>query len=54
MRCFCPANASAIAHYSTPANRTHLFPLVRLYTLVGGVGIVLGGLLASIDYCCFG
>lgn len=48
---FRPANASAIAHYSTPANRTQSFSLVRLAINLGwGVGIALGGLLASIDY----
>ena len=48
---FRPANASAIAHYSTPANRTQSFSLVRLAINLGwGVGIALGGFLASLDY----
>ena len=48
---FRPANASAIAHYSTPANRTQSFSLVRLAINLGwGVGIALGGFLASINY----
>lgn len=48
---FRPANASAIAHYSTPANRTQSFSLVRLAINLGwGVGIAVGGFLASIDY----
>lgn len=48
---FRPANAAAIAHYSTPQNRTQSFSLVRLAINLGwGVGIALGGLLASINY----
>ena len=48
---FRPANATAIAHYSTPENRTQSFSLVRLAINIGfGIGIALGGLLASIDY----
>jgi predicted MFS family arabinose efflux permease len=48
---FRPANASAIAHYSTPQNRTQSFSLVRLAINMGwGVGIALGGFLASINY----
>ncbi|MBC7866348.1 MAG: MFS transporter [Gloeobacteraceae cyanobacterium ES-bin-316] len=48
---FRPANASAIAHYSTAKNRTQSFSLVRLAINLGwGVGIALGGFLASIDY----
>lgn len=48
---FRPANASAIAHYSTPKNRTQSFSLVRLAINLGwGVGIALGGFLASINY----
>ncbi len=48
---FRPANASAIGYYSTPANRTQSFSLVRLAINLGwGIGIALGGLLASINY----
>ena len=48
---FRPANASAIAHYSNKQNRTQSFSLVRLAINLGwGVGIAVGGLLASIDY----
>ncbi len=48
---FRPANASAIAHYSNAKNRTQSFSLVRLAINLGwGIGIALGGLLASIDY----
>lgn len=48
---FRPANATAIAHYSTSKNRTQSFSLVRLAINLGwGVGIAVGGLLASIDY----
>ena len=48
---FRPANATAIAHYSTPKNRTQSFSLVRLAINLGwGVGIALGGFLASINY----
>ena len=48
---FRPANATAVAHYSTPENRTQSFSLVRLAINIGwGVGAALGGLLASIDY----
>lgn len=48
---FRPANATAIAHYSTPENRTQSFSLVRLAINLGwGVGGALGGFLASIDY----
>lgn len=46
-----PANASAIAYYSDAKNRTQSFSLVRLAVNLGwGVGIALGGILASIDY----
>ena len=48
---FRPANATAIAHYSNPKNRTQSFSLVRLAINLGwGIGIALGGFLASINY----
>jgi MFS family permease len=48
---FRPANATAIAHYSTVQNRTQAFSIVRLAINLGwGVGGALGGLLASINY----
>lgn len=48
---FRPANNTAIAHYSTSANRTQSFSLIRLAVNVGwGVGIAVGGLLAGMDY----
>lgn len=48
---FRPANATAIAHYSTSKNRTQSFSLIRLAINIGwGVGSALGGILASIDY----
>lgn len=48
---FRPANASAIAHYSTAENRTRSFALIRLAINIGwGVGSALGGFLASISY----
>jgi predicted MFS family arabinose efflux permease len=48
---FRPANATAIAHYSTPQNRTQAFSINRLAINLGwGVGGALGGLLASINY----
>ncbi|MEO5985191.1 MAG: MFS transporter, partial [Ferruginibacter sp.] len=48
---FRPANATAIAHYSTPQNRTQSFSLIRLAINLGwGVGSALGGFLASINY----
>jgi predicted MFS family arabinose efflux permease len=48
---FRPANATAIAHYSTPENRTQAFSIIRLAINLGwGVGGALGGLLASINY----
>lgn len=48
---FRPANASAIAHYSTVENRTRSFALIRLAINIGwGVGSALGGFLASISY----
>ena len=48
---FRPANATAIAFYSSAGNRTQSFALVRLAINIGwGVGSALGGLLASINY----
>lgn len=48
---FRPANSTAIAHYSTPANRTQAFSMVRLAINLGwGIGGGLGGFLASINY----
>lgn len=48
---FRPANATAIAHYSSPQNRTQSFSLVRLAINLGwGIGSALGGFLASINY----
>ncbi|HQW84379.1 MAG TPA: MFS transporter, partial [Ferruginibacter sp.] len=48
---FRPANATAIAHYSTVQNRTQAFSIIRLAINLGwGVGSALGGLLASINY----
>ncbi len=48
---FRPANATAIAHYSTAENRTQSFSLVRLSINLGfTIGSALGGLLASINY----
>ncbi len=48
---FRPANATAIAHYSVPENRTRSYSLNRLAINLGwAVGGSLGGLLAAIDY----
>ena len=48
---FRPANATAVAHYSTPQNRTQSFSLVRLAINMGwGVGGALGGILSEIDF----
>ncbi len=48
---FRPANATAIAHYSTAQNRTQAFSINRLAINLGwGVGGALGGFLASINY----
>lgn len=48
---FRPANATAIAHYSTIQNRTQAFSIVRLAINLGwGFGGALGGILASINY----
>ena len=47
---FRPANATAIAHYSTPQNRTQSFSIIRLAINLGwGVGGALGGFLASFN-----
>lgn len=48
---FRPANATAIAHYSSPLTRTKAFSLVRLAINLGwGVGASLGGFLAVANY----
>jgi len=48
---FRPANATAVAHYSTPENRTRSYSLNRLAINLGwAVGGGLGGLIASINY----
>jgi len=48
---FRPANAAAIAHYSSAKNRTQSFSLVRLAINIGwGIGGALGGFLAGINY----
>ena len=48
---FRPANATAIAFYSTPTHRTQSFSLVRLAINLGwGIGSALGGVLASVNY----
>jgi len=48
---FRPANATAIAHYSTAQNRTQAFSIVRLAINMGwGIGGALGGFLATINY----
>jgi predicted MFS family arabinose efflux permease len=48
---FRPANATAVAHYSTPQNRTRSYSLNRLAVNLGwAFGGGLGGLLASFDY----
>ena len=48
---FRPANATAIAHYSTPANRTRSYSLNRLAINIGwALGGSMGGILATIDY----
>ena len=48
---FRPANATAIAHYSSAVNRTQSFSIIRLAINLGwGVGGGLGGFLASINY----
>lgn len=48
---FRPANATAIAYYSTPENRTRSYSLNRLAINLGwAVGGALGGFLASLNY----
>lgn len=48
---FRPANAAAIAHYSTAANRTRSYSLNRLAINLGwAAGGVLGGFIASYNY----
>jgi predicted MFS family arabinose efflux permease len=48
---FRPANSTAIAHYSTPENKTRSYSLNRLAVNLGwAVGAGFGGLLASINY----
>lgn len=48
---FRPANAAAIAHYSTPENRTRSYSLNRLSVNLGwAVGGALGGFIASVNY----
>ena len=48
---FRPANATAIAHYSSPENRTRSYSMNRLAINLGwAVGGATGGLLASINY----
>ncbi|TLV03101.1 MFS transporter [Dyadobacter luticola] len=48
---FKPANSTAIASYSTPANLTRSYALNRLAMNVGfGFGTSVGGILAAIDY----
>ncbi|NIJ53998.1 putative MFS family arabinose efflux permease [Dyadobacter arcticus] len=48
---FKPANSTAIAAYSSPANLTRSYALNRLATNVGfGFGTSVGGILASINY----
>lgn len=48
---FRPANATAVAYYSTPENRTRSYSLNRLAINLGwAVGGGLGGLLASVNF----
>jgi predicted MFS family arabinose efflux permease len=48
---FRPANSTAIAHYSTPENKTRSYSLNRLAVNLGwAVGAGFGGLIASINY----
>jgi predicted MFS family arabinose efflux permease len=48
---FRPANATAVAHFSKPENRTRSYSLNRLAINLGwAVGGGLGGLLASVNY----
>ncbi len=48
---FRPANSTAVAHYSTPENRTRSYSLNRLAINLGwAFGGALGGFLASVNY----
>ena len=48
---FRPANSAAIAHYSSPENRTRSYAIHRLAVNLGwGIGPALGGILADINY----
>lgn len=48
---FRPANATSVAYYTTPENRTRAYSLNRLaFNLGYAVGPSLGGILASYDY----
>ncbi len=48
---FRPANATAVAYYSTPDNRTRSYSMNRLAVNLGwAVGGALGGFLASVNY----
>jgi MFS family permease len=48
---FRPANATAVAHYSSPENRTQSFSLVRLAINMGwGIGSAIAGILATFSY----
>jgi predicted MFS family arabinose efflux permease len=48
---FRPANSTAVAHYSTPENRTRSYSLNRLAINLGwSLGGALGGFLASFNY----
>lgn len=48
---FRPANSAAIAHYSSPENRTRSYAIHRLAVNLGwGIGPAVGGILADINY----
>ncbi|MBI2730091.1 MAG: MFS transporter [Sphingobacteriales bacterium] len=48
---FRPANSAAIAHYSSPENRTRSYAIHRLAVNLGwGIGPAIGGILADINY----
>ncbi len=48
---FRPANATAVAHYSNPANRTRSYSLNRLAVNLGwAVGGAVGGFIAGVSY----
>lgn len=48
---FRPANFTAISHYSTPETMTRSYSLNRFATNLGmGLGMGIGGIIASIDY----